>query len=75
MIKIEKIQKNLAEAIKQSNLSQSEIARQLGVKPQQVSCYVLSKQMPSIDNLAKLCAILDLDANEILCVEDFYKEN
>ncbi|MBD5086987.1 MAG: helix-turn-helix transcriptional regulator [Clostridiales bacterium] len=75
MIKFEKIQKKLSEAIKQSGKSQSEIARQIGVKPQQVSAYVLGKQMPAVDNLAKLCAVLDLDANDLLCVEDYYKEN
>ena len=59
MIKFEKIQKKLSEAIKQSGKSQSEIARQI----------------PAIDNLAKLCAVLDLDANDLLCIEDYYKEN
>lgn len=30
--------------------------------------------MPALDTFAKLCAALDLDANEILCVNDFEKE-
>ena len=75
MIKFENIQNKLVEAIKQSGMSQSEIARKTSVKRQQISCYALRKKMPSIETLAKLCAVLDLDANELLCVEDFYKED
>ena len=75
MIKFENIQNKLVEAIKQSGMSQSEIARKIGVKRQQVSCYYLCQKMPSIETFAKLCAVLDLDSNELLCVEDFFKEN
>ena len=39
MIKLEQIQNRIVEAIKQSGMTQSEIARQLGVKHQQISCY------------------------------------
>jgi len=69
MIMLNDIQKKLADAIKQSGLTQSEIARRLGVAHQQVSGYVCGKQMPALDTLANLCVILDLDANEILCVK------
>lgn len=27
--------------------------------------------MPALDTLANLCAVLDLDANEILCLNDY----
>ena len=69
MITLEKIQKRLAEAIKQSGLSQSEIARRLGIKHPQISCYVHGKKLPALDTLANLCKILDVDANYILCLE------
>ena len=36
----EQIQLRLANAIKNSGISQTEIARRLGVKHQQISCYV-----------------------------------
>lgn len=71
MITLNNIQKQLADAIKQSGLSQSEIARRIGVKQSQISCYIYGKKMPALDTFAKLCAVLDLDANEILCVSEF----
>ena len=61
------IQKNLKEAIKQSGLTQTEIARRLGVAPSQVSCYFRGKKMPALDTLANLCVILDIDPADILC--------
>ena len=70
MITIKQVQIKLAEAIKQSGLSQAEIARRLNIKPQQISCYIQGTKMPAIDTLANLCIILDLDANEILCVTE-----
>ena len=63
------ISKKLAEAIKESGLSQTEIANQIGVRQQQISCYINGKTLPALDTLSKLCSLLDLDANEILCVE------
>ena len=71
MITLNNIQQRLIEEIKQSGLSQSEIARRIGVKQTQVSCYVHGKKMPALDTFAKLCAVLDLDANEILCVSEY----
>mgnify|MGYP000568684746 FL=1 len=67
MIVLEDIQKRLAEAITQSGISQSELARRLGIKQQQISCYIHGKKMPALDTLANLCKILDADANYILC--------
>lgn len=67
MIVLEDIQKRLTEAITQSGISQSELARRLGIKQQQISCYIHGKKMPALDTLANLCKILDADANYILC--------
>ena len=67
MITIEQIQARLSEVIKESKLSQREIARRIGVGHQQVSCYVNGKKMPALDTLANLCKILDVDTNYILC--------
>lgn len=71
MITLTNIKNKIAEAIKQSGLTQSEIARRIGVKHPQISCYVHGQKMPALDTFAKLCAVLDLDANEILCVNEF----
>ena len=71
MITIDKIQIKLAEAIKQSGLTQTEIANKLNVKPTQITSYKHGRKMPALDTFAKLCAVLDLDANEILCVNEY----
>lgn len=68
MITLNQIQKKLAEAIKYSGMSQSEIARQLGIHHSQISCYIHGKKLPALDTLANLCKILDIDANDILCL-------
>ena len=69
MITLSQIQEKLANAINLSGITQSEIARQLGISHTQISCYVHGKKFPAVDTLANLCKILDLDANEILCVK------
>lgn len=68
MITLNKIQKQIEEAIRQSGISQTEIANRIGVKQSQISCYIHGKKMPALDTFAKLCEVLDLDANEILCI-------
>ena len=68
MITLEQIRTKLQEGIKLSGLSQTEIARRLGIKQQQISCYLHGIKMPALDTFANLCAVLDLDANEILCI-------
>ena len=70
MITIEHIQKKLAEAIKESGMTQSELARRVGVKQAQISCYLHGKKMPALDTFANLCKVLDVDANDILCLDE-----
>lgn len=69
MITIEQIQKELQNAINCCGVSQTKIAEQIGVKQQQISSYLKGKTMPALDTLANLCKVLDLDANEILCIK------
>lgn len=68
MIVLEQIRTKIQEAIKLSGLTYTEIARRLGICQQAVSHYVKGDKMPALDTFANLCAILDLDANEILCI-------
>ena len=68
MITLEQIQHKIAEAIKQGGITQTELAKQLSITPQTISCYVHGKKFPALDTFANLCAVLDLDANEILCL-------
>ena len=68
MITLEQIRTELQNAIKQSGMTQTELAKALGIKQQQISCYLNGQKMPALDTFANLCRILDLDANEILCI-------
>lgn len=70
MITLGQIQKRLAEAIKQSGMTQMEIAEKLGIRHQQISCYILGKKLPALDTFANLCQLLDEDANYILCIKN-----
>ncbi len=75
MITIDKIQLRLAKAINQSGITKTEIANRVNVRPTQISSYIHGRKMPALDTFAKLCAVLDLDANEILCVDEFQTDN
>ena len=68
MITLNQIQSKLAEAIKHSGISQTELASRLNISQSNISHYVKGDKMPALDTFANLCAILDLDANDILCI-------
>ena len=70
MITTEAIQIRLAEAIKQSGMTQVAIANALNIKPTQICSYIKGRKMPSIDTFANLCKLLDLDTNYTLCLKD-----
>ncbi|MDE5548770.1 MAG: helix-turn-helix domain-containing protein [Clostridia bacterium] len=74
MIKLEQIRIKLQNPITQSGLTQSELARRLGIHYSAISQYLSGRSMPALDTFANLCAILDLDIYDILCISDF-KEN
>ena len=69
MITLEMIRERLIESIRQRGYTQTELARRLGIKQSQISCYVHGKKLPALDTLANLCKILDADANYILCLD------
>ncbi len=70
MITLDEIRKRIVETIKQSGLTQTEIAKKLNIGQQVISEYVRGKSLPALDTLANLCRILDVDANYILCLVD-----
>ncbi|MCI8596070.1 MAG: helix-turn-helix transcriptional regulator [Clostridia bacterium] len=70
MITLKQIQIKLAEAIKLSGMPQAELARLLGVSQSLISHYLHGNKMPALDTFANLCKILDVDANDILCINE-----
>ena len=70
MITKEQIKKKIHVAIEESELTQREIAERIGVHQGTVSQYKKGYRMPSIEVFVKLCEVLELDANEILCIFD-----
>lgn len=69
MVTIEDIREKLIDAIKRSGKTYTAIAKEIGVSQQTISQYVHRETMPALDTLANLCIVLDLDANDILCIE------
>ena len=69
MITINNIQQALKEALKQQPFTQAELALKIGVSQSMISHYISGRKLPALDTLSRLCTVLDLDANEILCVE------
>lgn len=67
MIVMNEIQVRLAEAIRQSGITQTELARRLGVRQSNISHYIKGNKMPALDTFANLCKLLDVDTNYILC--------
>ena len=73
MIILDKIRERLIEAIKQSGLSQTEIAKRLGIKQPTVGQYLSGRAMPALDTFANLCAVLGADPADILCLSEYEK--
>ena len=69
MVTLSQIQSKIIEAIKQSGLTQTEIAKRIGIKQPTLACYLSNKALPALDTFANLCIVLDLDANEILGIK------
>ena len=69
MITYEQIRRRLSAEIKNSGLTQSEIAKRIGVEQQQVSKIVNGNSKLSLDLFSNICKMLDLDADYILCLD------
>lgn len=60
------ISENLKKEIEQSGLRKSEIADAIGVSRATVSQYLSGRAQPTLATFAKLCAVLDCSADDIL---------
>ena len=70
-MELKDIQLRLRESIKQSSLTQKEIAKKIGISPQTISKYMKENIFPALDTLAKLCFVLDVKADYILGLCDY----
>ena len=70
MITLAQIQNKLSEAIEKSGKTQKEIAEQIGISQQTVSHYKNGDITPVLDTFANLCKVLDVSADDILCIND-----
>lgn len=69
------IRAKLISAIRYSGLTQSEIAKRTGIIQSSIAQYLSGRAMPAVDTLANLCEVLDLDANDILCIHEFAEKD
>lgn len=69
MISSEQIRERIAEAIQQSGMTQTAIAKSLNISQSTIAHYIKGDIMPAIDTFANLCKLLDVDTNYILCQE------
>ncbi len=60
------ITENIKREIAQSGMKKSDIAKAIGVSGATVSQYLSGRAQPSLATLAKLCAVLDCSADDIL---------
>lgn len=70
MITTDDIRARLVEAIRQSNFTQTELAKRLGIKQPTIGQYLSGRSMPALDTFANLCAVLDVDPAYILCIKN-----
>ena len=71
MIELNSIRVKILEAIRQSGMTKTELAKKIGVCHQAIGQYLYQNKMPALDTFANLCVVLDLDANDILCVDKY----
>ncbi|MBD5100556.1 MAG: helix-turn-helix transcriptional regulator [Clostridiales bacterium] len=74
MITYENIRKKLAKAVADSQLTQEDVSKLLGIKEPVLERYISGKSKMPVYIFANLCGVLKLDVNDILCVTDYRKE-
>lgn len=69
MITLDIIKNRIQDAIKQSSLSQTDIAKQLTVSQSCIAHYVKGDILPALDTFANLCVVLDVDPAYLLGID------
>ena len=68
---LKSIQIRLREIIKDSQYTQRDIAKAIGVSEQTVSKYMKKNVFPALDTLAKLCNLLEVSADYVLGLKEY----
>lgn len=68
---LKSIQIRLREIIKDSQYTQRDIAKAIGVSAQTVSKYMKKNIFPALDTLAKLCNLLEVSADYVLGLKEY----
>ena len=74
MIKYENIRKKLSKTIAESQLTQAEISKLIGIRESALKRYISGKSKLPVYVFANLCGVLKLDVNDVLCVADYKKD-
>ena len=69
MAELKIMKKRIGEAIAQSGLSQTELAKRLSITQSCVAHYVKGDSVPSLETFALLCEVLDEDPAYLLGLE------
>lgn len=70
MIDFRKVGRKISSYRKRKNLSQDELAERMYVSRQLVSKWKNGTGIPKIDHIIDLCEILDVNFEELLCLND-----
>ncbi|MDD7607215.1 MAG: helix-turn-helix transcriptional regulator [Candidatus Enterosoma sp.] len=70
MIDFRKVGRKISSYRKRKNLSQDELAERMYVSRQLVSKWENGTGIPKIDYIIDLCEILDVNFEELLCLND-----
>ncbi len=60
----------LLEEIKQSGLTNKELAEKIGVSPEMITQYYTTKKLPKLDTFTKLCKVLNVSSDYLLGLKD-----
>ena len=67
----EVFKKRLLEALEDSKMSKTEIAKQIGVSPDMITQYFTTKKLPKLDTFTKICKTLEVSADYLLGLKDY----
>ncbi len=66
IVKLEKIKRNLRQAIQKSGMTQAELAAKISVSQSCIAHYIRGDILPGLDTFAELCRVLDEDPKDLL---------